>query len=236
MRKKHLEIERRFYDEVYSNPATRLERGYGWDVKPSPSMVELFEKHVRSFRKRFPDDYQESWALDIGIGADGRNAQFFLQQGYRVMGVDISNNAIEYCINNWANKYTGHLILDQLDMSKYGATKQTGGRFNIIIDWSVMDHIRREYLSVYKANILEALSPGGYLFSSQFANPMPDKFKPYTGKDYYLWNGHYMRCFTLERLIAEFPTLKVIDYREHCEEDRVNGIKIHTVLFQKSEL
>lgn len=233
MRKKHLEIETAFYDEAYREPASRLKRGYGWDVKPSPSMVELFEKHVRSFCMLIPNVYKESWVLDIGIGADGRNAQFFLQQGYRVMGIDISMNALEYCVDNWYKKYSGHLILEHSDMSQPNVTKYFGSRFDIIIDWSVMDHIRREYLPAYKANVLSCLKPGGYLISSQFASPMPEKFKPYKGKDYYLWNGHYMRCFTIKSLIAEFPKLEVVDFLAHCPEDAVNGILIHTVLFQK---
>ena len=233
MRKKHLEIERKFYDEAYRDPATRLDRGYGWDVKPSPSMVKLFEKHLRDHYIPIPNVFRESWVLDIGIGADGRNAQFFLQQGYRIMGVDISMNALQCCADNWYKKYTGHVIIEKLDMTLPNVTKYLGNRFRIIIDWSAMDHIRREYLPTYKANILKCLKPGGYLISSQFASPMPEKFKPYNGKDYYLWKGHYMRCFTVESLIAEFPELDVVDYLPHCPEDAVNGILIHTVLFQK---
>lgn len=230
MKPKHLKIEKDFYDEAYRDPATRLERGYGWAKTPSPSMVTLSKK----IRPKIPRYYRK--ILDIGIGADGRNAKYFMNQGHWVYGIDISEIALDHCKIN-LKKYleNDQLQLHTRDMSVPKVLETICGKmtFNVIIDWSVMDHIRRAYLPKYKKNILDHLKVGGYLISSQFADPLPKKFKVSKGKDYCLWGKHYMRCFTIGKLIAEFPTLKVIDYMENCPEDAINGIKIHSVLFQK---
>ncbi|MFA5961485.1 MAG: class I SAM-dependent methyltransferase [Parcubacteria group bacterium] len=227
MKPKHLKIEKDFYDEAYQDPATRLERGYGWGTTPSPSMVALFEKHVKRI-------YYGN-VLDIGIGADGRNAKYFLEKNIPLLGIDISENALRNCcetIGGYPRFY-----LENLDFTLPTALLDSHLKldlaFSLVIDWSVMDHIRRAYLPAYKDNILSCLRYGGYLISSQFADPLPEKFKVPKGKDFCLWGKHYMRCFTIEKLIAEFPALKVIDYMENCPEDDVNGIKIHSVLFQK---
>lgn len=230
MKPKHLKNEKDFYDEAYRDPETRLERGYGWATTPSPSMVTLSKK----IRPKNPQYYRE--ILDIGIGADGRNATYFLNQGHFVFGIDISKIALDHCKIKF-EKYCkdDKLYLDYRDMSVPNTITELFGpcKFDVIIDWSVMDHIRRAYLTAYKKNILDHLEVGGYLISSQFADPLPEKFKVKKGKDFCLWDKHYMRCFTIEKLIAEFPSLKVVDYMENCPEDEINGIKIHSVLFRK---
>lgn len=225
MKPKHLKIEKAFYDEAYQNPATRLDRGYGWATTPSPSMAELFEKHVLN-----KNPFSCKTILDIGIGADGRNAKYFLEQGKAVLGIDISEKALSYCANTLGG-YPG-LLLENMDLSVPNIL-YNWGKFDLIIDWSVMDHIRKKYLQAYKENIINSLNYGKYLISSQFADPLPKKFKVPKGKDFCLWGKHYMRCFTIEKLIAEFPSLKVVGCMENCPEDTMNGIKIHSVLFQK---
>lgn len=228
MRPKHRDIEKPFYEDAYDDPETRLARGFGWDVNPSPSMVEIFEQHVRTTLAH-PASVR---VLDIGIGADGRNAKYFLEQGFEVVGVDFSQNAIRHCESTLAKVFPNNLILVEKDISIPGAIDGLE-MFDIIVDWSVMDHIRRAYLPSYKRNILWALKKGGYLLTSQFATPMPEKFRPLKGQDYHLYHGHYMRCYTLAKLRSEFPQFEVVDLRESCPEDAINGILIHTMLLKK---
>lgn len=218
-RKHPFDIEKDFYEDAYSDPVNRFKRGFAWEETPSTSLIQLSEAIQLHPNARI---------LDIGTGADGRHAKHFLDQGFSVVGIEISRNAIRHC----SKILSSYERFELLEMNMAVPIKHDFGNFDLIIDWSVMDHIRRKFLPRYKANILRLLKQNGYLISSQFATPMPEKFKPFKNKDYCLWRGHYMRSFTIESLANEFPELEIVNFLADCPEGKTHGINMHSVVFR----
>jgi len=57
------------------------------------------------------------------------------------------------------------------------------GKFDLVLDWSVLDHIRKKYIKKYMANILSVIKKDGYAIFSEFDISMPGLFK---NKNYFI--------------------------------------------------
>lgn len=221
--------ERSFYACAYADNSTRRERGYGWEFEPSKVVADLFEKHI---------GYNNSIrVLDVGCG-DGRHIEYFACRSHetgQVVGIDFSPEAVRFCrkrFDFYSGQYFSNLIIEPVDMTKKDALKHFG-QFDLIVDWSVMDHIRRKYLEHFKKNILDALKTSGHLISAQLSPPFPNHLPLKGGKDYRLKNGHYTKAYTAQDLQVAFPSLRVVETRRALEDEK-NGFWVETVLFKKT--
>jgi SAM-dependent methyltransferase len=103
--------------------------------------------------------------------------------------------------------------------------------FDLILDWSVLDHIREQYVHQYTQNIIDLLSPGGYLIAAEFNHDLPGIPE---GQNHKIEDGHYSRAYSIEELQSVWKTLKLIDFIDGRLEDEINNYKLNTVLLKKT--
>ena len=218
MDRTHLTNEATFYDQAYSNNQNRRERGFAWGSEPSPSLVSLLhENHIVM--------EEGIRVLDCGCG-DGRHIQYFRSYGCEVMGVEISEKALELCKERF--RTDERVAILHKDLTEKGVLADIG-QFDIILDWSVLGHIRRSYQQPYVSNLVSALISGGHVIAVEFDISLPGLFR---NRDYRVRKGHYSRGFTVETLTECLTPLRLVDYRAEMMEDEVNGYKFNAVLMQ----
>jgi 2-polyprenyl-3-methyl-5-hydroxy-6-metoxy-1,4-benzoquinol methylase len=105
--------------------------------------------------------FQKGSLLDIASG-DGRNALFFLENGFRVTGVDFSLNALER-LKRFAERLNHSIETQQADLSNSNALRNIGIFDNIIIN-----HYRLNQENL--ADIENHISDNGILFISGFGH------------------------------------------------------------------
>jgi SAM-dependent methyltransferase len=219
MKGHHLKSEQEFYLRAYSDNETRRDRKCSWGYLPSRTIFEVLESNI--------PDLSTLRALDIGCG-DGRHTEYLLSKGCRqVTAIDFSHAALALCEERFRGDTRVETVM--IDLTVRDALSGLG-QFGLLIDWSVLDHQRREYLVSYLRNIVGALQPGGYLFSSEFDENLPGIWK---NRDYKVVCGHYSRGYTSEGLVRLFPGLMLVDSRESVLEDEINNYRLHTVLLKK---
>jgi SAM-dependent methyltransferase len=219
MDKRHLINESSFYDQAYSNNENRRERGFAWGSEPSHSLVSLLhDNHIIMG--------EGVSVLDCGCG-DGRHIQYFRSYGCEVTGIEISKKALDLC--KYKFKEDRNVTLLHRDLTEKDSLADLG-HFNLILDWSVLGHIRKCYQQNYISNLISTLNEGGHIIAVEFDISLPGLFK---NKDYRIRNGHYSRGFTIESLSNCWRNLKLIDYKTEVMEDEVNGYKFNAVLMKK---
>jgi|WetSurMetagenome_2_1015567.scaffolds.fasta_scaffold63555_2 2-polyprenyl-3-methyl-5-hydroxy-6-metoxy-1,4-benzoquinol methylase len=223
MKQKHIEAELKFYDSAFCKKPDLTKINFNWQFQPGIGMSKLFNIHVK------PNLNSQVSALDLGIG-NGRHAQFFLENGIStITGIDFCSKDLNICKERFQNDPRVQLIKTDLTIKK--AIKEIG-QFDLVLDWSVMDHIRKQYLKSYIANVVASIKPGGYLIIAAFDLSLPGLWK---GKDYKIVDGHYSRGFSIAGLKNLFPSLNVIGSTESTLEDSVNNYRFNTVLFKKEQ-
>ena len=163
--------------------------------------------------------------MDLGCG-DGRHSDYFLSLGYQVVGVDFCKEAINICTSRFKGKNAQFHFLD-LTQKK---VLEKLGKFDIVIDWSILNHIRQEYLNSYLKNINSAIVEKGYLFVTAFDKSLPGIFK---NKNYKVTRGHYSKAYSINGLIKLFSNLNLIDKKENILEDEINSYRFNTILMRK---
>ncbi|MCF7820481.1 MAG: class I SAM-dependent methyltransferase [Candidatus Pacebacteria bacterium] len=173
--------------------------------------------------------------LDVGIG-DGRNAQYFVDKGHEVVGVDFSSKAIALCEKRFGNK----VELLQLDMTTENACAFFQEKsFDLIVDWSVMDHVRRSLLSPYLFNLHSCLKLEGYLLSIQFELCWIKILSSNSNKDWAITHGgHYSRGWknpeSLQKTILDYlRDLPDNDYKKIFAKQILEQTFFNLLLLQK---
>jgi 2-polyprenyl-3-methyl-5-hydroxy-6-metoxy-1,4-benzoquinol methylase len=219
MNSKHKIAEQAFYDKAYSDNQTRRGRKYSWELEPSRSLDRIMRKNILKGAQR------KMRVLDIGCG-DGRHVGAFLKMGFDVVGVDFSSESVKLCRKRFKQTMSKFY---SIDITNKRSLKMLG-EFDIILDWSVLDHLRTEYQNTYKQNVFNALKNGGHLILTEFDEHLPGLFK---NKKFKVVNGHYSRGFTIRELRRLFGDMSMVDSISSTMEDEINKYSFHTVLFRK---
>jgi SAM-dependent methyltransferase len=210
--------EKGFYNAVFKNNI------HPWSYHPSKAVVGLLKEIKKSPRR----------IADIGIG-DGRHTEYFLEKypGAEIVGIDFSENAIALCQKRFSGRKNVRLVLADLAIRQ--AIKKLG-KFDLVLEWSVANHLVRKKLRNFAKNIFNSLSPGGHLVSAQINIPQRNLFKK--GTDYLLQGRHYTRSYTKKDILNLYSGLKEINTIERTLETnnpgRIFDIFMNTVLFEKN--
>lgn len=208
--------EKSFYNNVFSN------NDHPWEYTPSKTIVKLLDRIESNI----------SSILDIWIW-DWRHTEYFLQRypNAKIVGVDFSENSINFCKNRFKNK---NVDLFMADLTKNWALNMLW-KFDLILERSVANHIRESGIQNFKDNILNALNKEKYLISAQINIPDTKLLKK--GTKYMYQNWHYTRSYEIDEVIDLYKELNHIDFIEKSEEIDENhkrvSILINTVLFKK---
>jgi 2-polyprenyl-3-methyl-5-hydroxy-6-metoxy-1,4-benzoquinol methylase len=219
MKKEHLKKELQFYKQAFSNNRERRKRKYSWQYAPSKSVVELVKRNKLISKASF------GRVLDVGCG-DGRHIEYFRKLGFSVWGVDFSKEAIDLCRKRFRGDSNVHLKI--ADLTRKNVLKSLG-KFDVVIDWSVLDHIRMKYRKVYLNNLIKAIREGGYAILTEFDTDLPGI---YSNRKYKISRGHYSRVYSITELKKILRPLKLFDKKAGILEDEINNYRFNTVLFR----
>lgn len=220
MKPEHLKSELEFYAKAFRDNTIRREKAISWEYTPSKTIIEIIKSN------RLSENPESKRVLDLGCG-DGRHTAYFRELGFYVVGVDFCKEAIGLCTDRFKEDHGVHL--ERIDLTEKEALAHLD-TFDLVLDWSILDHIRREYLPVYLSNVLGSVKNGGHLIAAEFDISVR---KLYKGKDFKCRRRHYSRGFTLQGLIELLKPLTLIDYRKKVLEDEITGYKFNTVLMEK---
>jgi SAM-dependent methyltransferase len=220
MKQKHIEAELKFYGSAYCKKPDLTKINFNWQHQPGIGMSELFNLNLKKMFSK------GSAVLDIGIG-NGRHIKYFLKNGFDVTGIDFCDKALNICKKRFKNNPRVQLI--NADFTEKRIVEEIG-QFDLVLDWSVIDHVRRQYLKSYIANILDSIKTGGYLIVAAFDISLPGLWK---GKNYKIVDGHYSRGFTVDCIKNLFLSLSYVDSVGPILEDPINNYSFNTILFKK---
>ena len=146
-----------FFQKAYELGDERIKSGYGWPVEVDKQVVKFFN-HIKKF-------VYKGKSLDLGCG-QGRHTIFFAEKGLNSYGIDYIPRVITEAKQQAKSKGLKNVrfvlkdILN-LDFPKY--------YFDLILDWSVLDHIHPKDWQKYLNNILRVLKINGYLILTEFS-------------------------------------------------------------------
>lgn len=140
-----------FYEVVY-----RYFRA-PWDIGERKELVQLVESgRVEPCR-----------AIDLGCGA-GANAIFLAQKGFEVTGVDYAQAAIETAkVRALDAGVSVNFIVDDLTN-----LNNVEGKFDFLLDYGVLDDLRRQDRDLYLKNMLTLTHPGSRYLLWGFEYPL----------------------------------------------------------------
>jgi len=176
-----LKKQKKWFEEAYDLGEKRLDAGYGWPLTVDPQLTKFLKIIKKSTSK--------GKALDIGCG-QGRHTILFAENSFDSYGIDyiemaIKEAKIEAKSRNLKNIYFKVMDLFSLDFRN--------NFFDVVLDWSVLDHIESKNWDKYLKNILKVLKVGGFLILTEFsANDKRIKDKT---KNFYYHDKQYDHFF-----------------------------------------
>ncbi len=148
-----------FFEAAYKLGNKRVDAGLGWPIKGVGKHMDKFlsiiKKYVTSGR-----------VLDIGCG-EGRISIFFTTNGFESYGIDYVKTAVErakkFAVEADVSENTHFNVGNVLDL------QYKENFFDIVVDYSVFDHIEKQYWALYLKNLLNVLKPKGFYILSVFS-------------------------------------------------------------------
>lgn len=145
--------------------------------------------------------------LDLGCG-QGRHTIFCAEQGYEAYGIDYVERAIEEAKEKARKKHLTNAHFKVNDVLNLDFPENY---FDIIIDWSTLDHIKYTDWPIYLKNILKVLKINGFLILSEFSAKdtrinnetirlYKHKNKPFSNSLYFENEHHYDHYFNEDEI------------------------------------
>ena len=111
--------------------------------------------------------------LDVGCG-EGFYSIYLAKQGFDVIGIDISENAIKHAKNN-AKREGVNVRFESMDLFDISKLNE---RFDFIFEWAILHHIEPKKRKDYVKEIFNKLNNGGKYLSVCFNERNPGFAQP----------------------------------------------------------
>lgn len=168
--------------------------------------------------KKLHFDFTHAHILDLGTGT-GRHALAFAEKGAVATGYDISPSAVEIAQKN-TNNILGSVTFEVRSIGKSYPLKDAS--MDLVLDITSSHALLQEERTVYIAEVMRVLKPGGYLFIRTFAMEgdinAKKLIKDYPGPEpntYVLPVLQLIeRVFTKKELVESFPALSLISLKK----------------------
>lgn len=209
--------QKTFFQGAYDLGEQRVPAGYGWPMEIDPLQLEFLQTVKRSTNT--------GKALDIGCG-QGRHTFMFAENGFEAYGIDFLGRPVEEAKERAAKEANGNVhfeVMDVLDL------QFPDNFFDVILDWSVLDHIYPQDWDRYLQNVERVLKAGGYLFLTEFSakdiriSDPKDNARDEANYD------HFFREDEIKSLFEDrFDTLRIV----HNELDTTSHFAMINVLLR----
>lgn len=150
--KQMLEQNKKYYKKLYAKEESFLQYPAGWIIR----------FHNMFLKKNLPTGR----VLDYGCGT-ANNSIFFIEKGYDVYGVDVSENAIGLIERNLAKNHLDPKLIDRFSVIPPDTTKLPfkNGYFDLIVSNQVLYYLSsEEQIRKVCKELSRCLKPGGYVF------------------------------------------------------------------------
>ena len=156
----------------------------GERVIPDKVPVDLYREHLTRYLFAKELSMSNKSVLDVGCGTGyGTYEMASSIYNIKVMGIDISDEAI-----NYAKEHYRHKNLDFLKMDCTNLNFEQG-TFDMVVSYEVIEHIKQ--VNDYLSEIKRVLNKEGVFIVStpnkkMYSDVLPDYENPYHVKEYYL--------------------------------------------------
>lgn len=143
------------------------------------SFEKIYQKPKAIWTKRNPhiefkslienDKIKRGRALDIACG-EGFNSIYLAESGFDVLGIDISEKAIEYSRKN-AKKANFRIRFKTLDIENLKKLKE---KFDFVLEWGLLHLIPPSKRKSYAKNVYQLLNKGSQYLSVCFNDQSPE--------------------------------------------------------------
>jgi len=175
-----------------------------WGLKPDRTLIE--------YAKIVP----KGNVLDLGIG-EGRNALFFAKMGYEVDGIDISQTAVERCIER-AKTQNLKVKAEVRDLKEASVPQE---RYSVVIAAWVLNFFTKAEVEKIVEKIKNALMKYGFVYIGAFSPSDPGYKKAKENLQeveentfYSSKRNQHFHYFTGEEIRSLFAGFKTIYYVE----------------------
>lgn len=127
--------------------------------EPPQELVELIEGREISPCK----------TIDIGCG-EGFYSIYLASKGFDVLGIDLSENAIQYAKENAASRRVNVRFV-AMDIANL---EQLNEKFDFVLEWALMHQIMPSQRQKYVEDVAELLNKGGKYLSVCFNEQSPE--------------------------------------------------------------
>lgn len=155
---KYMTKQRTFFQKAYGLGLNRVPSGYGWPMEIDPQ-VQLFLDEVKKTVK-------SGRGLDIGCG-QGRHTFLLAENGFEAYGIDFLERPIHDAQERSRQENNTHVHFSVADVLNLSFPENY---FDVVIDWSVLDHIYPKDWDKYLINIKKVLKTNGYLILIEFSS------------------------------------------------------------------
>lgn len=193
--------------------------GYGWPMEVDPQQVQ-FLAAIKQY-------IQKGRALDIGCG-QGRHTFFLAQNGFEAFGIDFLERPITEAKQRAENEQIHNVHFQVMDVLNLDFPDNY---FDVVLDWSVLDHIYPKDWGTYLQNIRRVLKQDGFLILTEFSardKRITDPGKNFSdGANY----DHFFREDEIKNLFKHHFDIVQI---EHSELRTTSHFAMINVLLKKS--
>ncbi len=183
--------QKQWYEQAYSLGDQRIPDGYGWPMEPDSIIAQLLTKIPRIGEMR---------GLDLGCG-QGRHTFLMAENRIEAYGIDYSERAIQDARAEATKRGLNsiHFTAGDILQLPYEADF-----FDVIIDWSVLDHVKPEDWGKYRDEVMRVLKNGAHIILGEFsANDERVKGKAENYSDREDIYSHFFKREEIEKVFGE---------------------------------
>lgn len=129
--------------------------------------------HIQRYEWVLPLVKNDRMLLDDGCGS-GYGAYYLATQGVgKVVGVDLSKDAIRFARRHYQAENLVFMIMDTCEL------QFSSGTFDAVVSFDVLEHIPFEPKGKFISETIRILKPGGILYIGCPNGPAPGRYNPF---------------------------------------------------------
>lgn len=194
--------QKAFFSNAYNLGENRVAAGYGWPMEIDPQQLK-FLAYIKQYLRN-------GRALDIGCG-QGRHTFLLAESGFEAFGIDFLARPILEAREKAREEKNNKVHFEVMDVLELNFPDSY---FDVVIDWSVLDHVYPKDWETYLKNVTRVLKKDGFLILTEFSakdKRITDPVKNFSDEENY---DHFFREDEIKSLFGENFDILLINHNE----------------------